>query len=60
MDFVGNCGCLYMIKKTQKQISIANPVARLATLYHIDYLSTFKTTLDAIFLMVVSQLCLYL
>lgn len=59
MDFVGNCGCLYMMKKTQELVFIAKPVARLATPYHVDHLSTLKPILNALFQMKVSQQCLY-
>ncbi|KAI8884168.1 hypothetical protein K501DRAFT_182893, partial [Backusella circina FSU 941] len=58
MDFVGSCGCLYMMKKTQEQVFIAKPVARLATPYHVDHISALKPTLNALFQMKVSQQCL--
>ncbi|KAI9358823.1 hypothetical protein BD770DRAFT_455357 [Pilaira anomala] len=51
MDFVGNCGCLYMMKKTQEQVFIAKLVARLAIPYHVDHLSALKPTLNALFQM---------
>ncbi|KAI9276305.1 hypothetical protein BY458DRAFT_506268 [Sporodiniella umbellata] len=49
MDFVGSCGCLYMIKKTSEQVFVAKPVARLATPHHIDHLNALKPTLNALF-----------
>ncbi|KAG0164777.1 hypothetical protein DFQ29_002011, partial [Apophysomyces sp. BC1021] len=40
-----------MMKKTQEQVFIAKPVARLATPYHVDHLSALKPTLNALFQM---------
>lgn len=60
MNFVGNCSCLYTVKKkTQKQVFIAKPMAKLTIPYHVDHLSALKPALNAVFHMKVSQQCLY-
>lgn len=55
MDFVGNCGCLYMMKRTKDQIYISKPIARLAIPYHVDHMNVLKGTLSAMFQMKVKS-----
>ncbi|KAG0760925.1 hypothetical protein G6F62_000371 [Rhizopus arrhizus] len=51
MDFIGNIGYLYMIKKGQNQCFVAKMIATLLIPHNVTNLATLKPILDAMFLM---------
>jgi hypothetical protein len=51
MDFIGNIGYLYMIKKGQNQCLVAKVFATLLIPHNVTNLATLKPTLDAMFRM---------
>lgn len=55
MDFVGNSGHLYVMKKTEEGVFIAKPIQTLIIPQQIDHIKTLKSTLNSMFQMKVSS-----